>query len=552
MARLRFIVLLIAIGLVITKWDTLAAYYERWTRPAGDVAAGESEYEYFCPMHPSIIRDNPNEKCPICFMPLSKRKKGERHYEALPAGTVSRVQLTPYRIVLAGVRTWTVTYLPLVKDIRAVGYIEFNERGQRTVSARVGGRIDKLFANETGEIVQKGDVLASLYSPDLLVTVRNLVDAQRTKNSQYLQGAKTRLELLGIDDNQIEDLLHGSEASTHLRIRSPISGHITKKYVREGQYVQEGSPLYDIDDLSTVWVEAQFYEDDLVYLPLDHAHKANGNLINGPEVTATTPSFPNEPIHGKLSFIYPHVDQDSRTVMVRFELDNPGHKLRPGSTATVELKVAPPGVASIVSALKDTLQKDRLAKGQLLAVPEGSVIDTGRQKVVYREASPGVYDGVLVTLGPKMQGADGADYCPVLRGLKAGDRIVTSGSFLVDAETRLNPAAGSIYIGGSGGKMETGGAATVRPSTPLDPDASIQAALATLSREDRDLAQAQQFCPILRDSRLGAMGPPVKVVIEGQPVFLCCPGCRQEALAKPKETLARANQLKTANKPTNR
>jgi membrane fusion protein, copper/silver efflux system len=552
LARLRFIFILIAIGLAITKWDTLVAYYERWTRPAGEAAAAESDYEYFCPMHPSVIRDNPNEKCPICFMPLSKRKKGERHDEPLPAGTVSRVQLTPYRIVLAGVRTWTVSYLPLVKDITAVGYIEFNERGQRTVSARAGGRIDKLFVNETGEIVQMGDVLASLYSPDLLVTVRNLLDAQRIKNTEYLQGAKTRLELLGIDKDQIDDLLHSSEANTHLKIRSPISGHITKKYVREGQYVQEGSRLYDIDDLSTVWVEAQVYEDDLVYLPLEHAHKANGNLIDGPEVTATTRAFPNEPIHGKLSFIYPHVDQDSRTVMVRFELDNPGHKLRPGSTATVELKVAPPGVSSIVKALTGTEEKDRLAQGKLLAVPEGSVIDTGGQKVVYRESSPGVYDGVLVTLGPRMLGPENVDYYPVLRGLKEGDRVVTSGSFLVDAETRLNPAAGSIYIGGSGGdKMQASGAIRVRPSTPADPDASIQAALATLSPEEQEIAKAQRYCPILPANRLGAMGIPVKVLVLGQRVFLCCNGCRQEALAKPKETLARANQLKAANNPAN-
>ena len=569
LARLRFIFILIAIGLAITKWDTLVAYYEKWTRPAGAAAAGESEYEYYCPMHPSVIRDDAKEKCPICFMPLSKRKKGEGHEEALPAGTVSRVQLTPYRIVLAGVRTWTVTYLPLVKEISAVGYIEFNERGQRTVSARVGGRIDKLFVDETGENVQAGDVLASLYSPDLQVTVRNLLDAQRNKNAEYLQGAKTRLQLLGIDDKQIEDLLHSREATTHLTIRSPISGHVTKKYVREGEYVQEGMPLYDIADLSTVWVEAQVYEDDMGFLPLEQAHEANGQLLNGPDVTATTRAFPNEPFHGKLAFVYPHVDQDSRTVMVRFQLDNPGHKLRPGGTATIALNVAPSSVTSIVSALTDPKQKEHLAKGQLLAVPDGSVIDTGAQKIVYRETSPGVYDGISVTLGPRMMGPDNADYYPVLHGLNEGDRIVTSGSFLVDAETRLNPAAGSIYIGGSsGGKTEVSRAA-VQPSTPVDPQKSnhpmpdmaarseeekaemeIRTELAKLPPEDRALVESQRFCAVIKENRLGAMGPPVKVMLEGQPVFLCCDGCRQEALAKPKETLAQATQLKTAKRPT--
>src|SRR5438477_34739 len=114
-ARLRFVAILVVIGLVITQWDLLSAYYEKWTRPkGGEAAAGGGVFEWFCPMHPSVVRDNPKDKCPICFMPLSKRKKGEGGAgEALPAGVVSRVQVTPYRMVLAGVRTWRVDYVPL-------------------------------------------------------------------------------------------------------------------------------------------------------------------------------------------------------------------------------------------------------------------------------------------------------------------------------------------------------------------------------------------------------------------------------------------------------
>ena len=133
LARLRFIAILAVIGVVIVKWDTLTAYYEKWTRPTMPVVAVEADTEYFCPMHPSIVRDHP-DKCPICFMPLSKRKKGGPA-EPLPAGIVNRVQLSPYRIVLAGIQTWPVDYLPLTKEITAVGFVEFNERGQRTVSA---------------------------------------------------------------------------------------------------------------------------------------------------------------------------------------------------------------------------------------------------------------------------------------------------------------------------------------------------------------------------------------------------------------------------------
>src|SRR6185503_14688358 len=129
----------------ITQWDLMTAYYEKWVRPAGSAALGGGAFEWFCPMHPAIVRDNPKDKCPICFMPLSKRKKGDGTVEALAAGVVNRVQLSPYRVVLAGIQTWPVDYVPLTKEITAVGYIEFNERGQRTVSARVAGRIDKLF-----------------------------------------------------------------------------------------------------------------------------------------------------------------------------------------------------------------------------------------------------------------------------------------------------------------------------------------------------------------------------------------------------------------------
>src|SRR5262249_24747801 len=127
-ARLRFIALLVAIGFVIVQWDTLVSYYERWTRPAGQETAASADVEYYCPMHPSVVRNNLKDKCPICFMPLSKRKKGEVTTEPLPAGVVARVQLSPYRIVLGGIQTWRVEYVPLTKEISTVGYVEFNER----------------------------------------------------------------------------------------------------------------------------------------------------------------------------------------------------------------------------------------------------------------------------------------------------------------------------------------------------------------------------------------------------------------------------------------
>jgi len=545
LARLRFIAILLVIGLIITQWDTLTAYYDKWTRPTETASAAFSDIEYFCPMHPSIIRDNPKDKCPICFMPLSKRKKGSGEPEALPAGVVNRVQLTPYRIVLAGIQTYPVDYEPLTKEITAVGYVEFNERGQRTVSARVAGRIDKLVVNETGQMVNEGDELALLYSPDLLVTVQNLLDAKRANNRELLQGARTRLRLLGIDDEQIDDILSAGKATTEIKIRSPITGHVIQKYVKEGQYVEEGTPLYEVADISTVWIQAQIYEDDMAFLPIGTL-PGSDNVKKDLDVTATTRAFPNEVFKGKLTFIYPHVDQDTRTVTVRFEVDNPLHKLRPGSTANVTLKVLPASLPSLGKENVDPEQHKMLLDGRVLAIPESAVIDTGSQKIVYRESSPGVYEGVEVELGPRMTSNKGINMFPLLAGIKQGEHVVASGSFLVDAETRLNPAAGSIYFGGSGGAHATNTTVkSVRPSTPEDPDSKIKVALAKLSKEDRELAELQKFCPVLAASRLGGMGTPVKLNIEGKTVFLCCSGCTKKALSNPNATLETVERLKT-------
>src|SRR5262245_3508096 len=546
-ARLRFVAILIVIGIIITQWDLLTAWYEKWTRPAaGTAATGGGDYEWFCPMHPTVVRDNPKDKCPICFMPLSKRKKGEAgSSEPLPAGIVSRVQLTPYRVVLAGVNTWRVDYVPLSREIIAAGLVEFNERGQKTIAARMAGRIDRLLVSETGQIVEAGDVLAELYSPDLLVTVQNLLQAGKTGSRDLAEGARTRLELLGIDRAQIDEIVQSGKANTHLKIRSPISGHVIQKYVREGQNVEEGKPLYDVVDLSTVWIQAQVYEDDIGLLPVAQEHPHEAEAAKTP-VVATTRAFPNEEFRGTLKFVYPHVDQATRTLTVRFEIENPQHKLRPGGTATVRLFIPPQKIQSLAVEGMTAEARDELSKGRVLAVPQGAVIDTGDQKIVYREAAPNEFEGVLVTLGPKLLDPDGVAFFPVLSGLSPGDRIVTSGSFLVDAETRLNPAAGSIYFGGSGG-VKASAATAVRATTPDDPEAKIVAVLAKLPSSDLKLAQQQRTCPILKDSRLGSMGVPVKLTLAGETVFLCCAGCKGQATANPEQTAARVKELRTQN-----
>jgi Cu(I)/Ag(I) efflux system membrane fusion protein len=458
-ARLRFVVILAAVGALVAYWDTLNNYYERWTRadsPAEQSAA--TAVEYFCPMHPTIVRDNPREKCPVCHMDLAKRAKGSGAPVPLPAGTVGRVQLTPYRVVLAGVQTVPVEYKSLTKEITAFGTVEFNEVTQRHIAARQKGRILKLNVNFTGQLVEKGEELATLdvrYSPELTVTLEDLIKARKSGNRELEEMARKRLDLWDLGEEQVNEFVRTGKVTTQLTIRSPIRGHVVKKYQKEGNYVEEGVPLYDVADLDTVWLEAQVYEAD------------HGPLRVGLPASATTLSLPNEVFTGSLTFIYPHLDESTRTLTARFELPNPEHRLRPGMYATVKIEVPPPAMnlfAATAPSADANGPTAKLEQGLLLAVPDNAVIDTGNTKVVYRESAPNVFDGVVVELGPRMgeRGKPGA-YYPVLKGVKAGDRVVTNGSFLIDAETRLNPAAGSVYVGGTGGKT-----AAVRPSTPAE------------------------------------------------------------------------------------
>jgi Cu(I)/Ag(I) efflux system membrane fusion protein len=568
-ARLRFVAILVVIGLVIGNWKTINAYWELWTRPAhADEAAG-GQYEWYCPMHPQIVRDNDREKCPICHMPLARREKESGPPKALPAGIVSRVNLSPLQVRQAGVRTVAVTYLPVTKTITTVGSVEWDETKLWRISSTIAGRsrIDKLYVNVTDEWIHQGQPLAELYNADLAAEVQNLLNAPERDRSMI----RERLRRWKIDDDQIREWERDGRPVTEITIRSPITGHVIRRYPLGGGYVEEGDPLYDVADVSTVWIEAQLYESQLAFLK------------EGLPVSATVDALPGSVFSGTVAQVHPHLDARSRTLTVRFNIDNrppegAGHDthgdLRPGMYATVRLEVpasqvelfqrsatdtwrngvlldtfartlgnpgGPAMPAGLSTLLRTAVQEALLKRDLVLAVPENAVIDTGSLKIVYRETGePGEYEGVSVQLGPRA----GTIY-PVFGGLEAGDRVVTNGSFLVDAETRLNPGAGSIYYGGAGGgKTEKAAVTTTAAAASDDETATIQASLARLAPHDRELAEAQQFCPILKQNRLGSMGPPVLQRLNGQPVFLCCPLCITKARANAEKTLATVTAFK--------
>lgn len=470
--RLRFVLLMVVVGLIAAHWDTIAAHLERWTQPHHAAVEAESRYEYYCPMHPSVVRGEPGN-CPICGMPLVARVKGEAL--ALPEGVVGRVQFSPEQIQLAGIGTSEVDCQPFGGTIRTLGTLAVDERRIAHISSRVAGRIEKLYADLTGGSIAKGAPLAEIYSPDLVSTQQEYLLARQSLDrlqgsgtpqavaqaKELLAATRQRLLLWGITENQIDDI--GTEGAPQLRVQvyAPIGGVVTQKEVLEGQYVMEGSGLYTVADLSNVWLTAFVYEDDIDRIEV------------GQPVQVTTSALPGRSFAGKISFIWPTLDQATRTLQLRVDIPNPKLELRPGMYATAVIETRQdssplnaasaqdpaeryicPMDADVVSSQPGNcplcgmvLEKAAsLPPGHALAVPETAVIDTGTRKVVYLEREPGVFDAVEVELGPLAAG-----FYPVIKGLSQGQRVVTQGAFLVDAELRLNPGAAGSYFGASGG-----------------------------------------------------------------------------------------------------
>ncbi|HVT27011.1 MAG TPA: efflux RND transporter periplasmic adaptor subunit, partial [Lacipirellulaceae bacterium] len=496
--------LVVVTGAVFVYWDTVANYYAKWTRPVAETAGGDL-YEYYCPMHPQVVRDEPGT-CPICLMPLSKREKGRK--EPLPEGALSRVKLSADEVALGGIRLAEVEPRSLTKRIRTMGFVEVDERRLARIAARVPGRIEKVHVDFTGSAVVKDAPLVDIYSPELTVATTELLTAAQSSSNrsghggenELVAGARKKLNLLGMSNRQIDDILAAGKTAYTLTILAPQGGVVLKKSIVEGQYVQEGSPLYEIADLTRVWVQARVYEDQLPYVSIGQKVEATGAASLGR-------SFP-----GKVAFVDPVVDRQSRTVNVRFDLDNASGDLRPGMYVMVNIDVPlthiepfKSHIAKVKRGPKSTDDASLIAYQQVcpvtgnklgamgppakvvlgkqtvflccplcepklrgnpekylkkiatqetegvLAIPAESVIDTGTRKIVYKQTRPGVFEGIEVVLGPQSEGQ-----YPVISGLAAGDRIAAAGAFLIDADTRLNPAQAATYFGATGGPAHGG------------------------------------------------------------------------------------------------
>ncbi len=413
----------------------------------GTAGQAKAEQLYTCGMHPQVIQDHPGN-CPICGMKLTPVRKqgsapaatpsGQRKvkfykstmnpgetspapakdsmgmdmvpvYETEGGASDSQIiSIEPMTMQDMNIHTATVTRGPLRRLVRTVGVIDYNEAGLADVTTKFKGWVEKLYVDTTGQQVHRGEPLFEIYSPELYSAQREYVLALEGANSPggaaLKASARTKLKFFDISDEQIADLERTREPRKTLRVVAPQDGFVVEKLVVEGQMADAGMKLYRLADLGLVWAQAQIYEQDLDYLKL------------GQEATVTLSYLPDREFRGRVTYIYPSVDEKTRTARVRMEFHNPGYFLKPGMFATVQ----------VLSELAPSV----------LLVPDMAILRSGAKNTVFLALEGGRFEPRTVVLGPQAEN----DTYQILSGLTEGERIVTSGQFLLDSESQLRQA----------------------------------------------------------------------------------------------------------------
>ncbi len=336
----------------------------------------------------------------------------------------SVVTVSPARVQMLGVRTEPAALRTLMRPVRAVGTVQFSERQMTVVSTKFEGWIEKLYVNATGEPVRRGERLMQIYSPILVQTQQEYLDAAKmaasltgidaeseTAAARLVEGARQRLRSLDFPEAELRRLERERQASRTVGWPAPFSGIVLEKLVFEGMRFMPGEPMYKIAAISPVWVIAQVFEQDLAHVAV------------GQPATITVKAYPGRSFQGRVAFIYPTVGEETRTGTVRIEIPNPRGELKADMYASVEL-------ATHASAAK------------VVSVADSAVIDNGVHQVVLIERGHGRYEPRIVKVGVK---ADG--YTEVLDGVRVDERVVVSANFLIDAESNLKAALGSFTAG---------------------------------------------------------------------------------------------------------
>lgn len=328
--------------------------------------------------------------------------------------------VSPEKQQLMGVRIATVERRPMVRTVRTVGTITYDETRVTHVHSKIEGWIDKLYVNYTGKLVEKGQPLFTIYSPDLLATQQEYLLAVKARErfsassipevrsggESLVEASKRRLALWDISESQIRELEEKGEAQRTLTLYAPHSGFVIKKEANQGMRIMPDKELYTIADLSTVWVNVDIYESEIPF------------VRPGQRASVTLSYDPGAAFSGKVSYIYPYVDEKTRTVKARLDVPNLGFKLKPDMYVNAEIKID---------------------GGRHLAVPEEAVLDSGMRKIVFIDKGNGHFEPKEVKLGAKMDG-----FYQVAAGLEEGQKVAASSAFLLDSESRLAEAMGAM------------------------------------------------------------------------------------------------------------
>jgi Cu(I)/Ag(I) efflux system membrane fusion protein len=342
--------------------------------------------------------------------------EGEDDEAATPAGGAPQIAISTEKIQKLGVRTEAAQTRALGQTVRAAGRVEADERRLFTVTAKYEGYIERLLVNTTGQPVTKGQPLFEVYSPELVAAQReyaiatqgalNLKDApaQAQASMQQLADASlARLKNWDLSEDQLQRLRSSGQTLRTISFRAPVSGVVTEKKAQQGMRFMPGEMLYQVADLSSVWILADVFEQDLA------------QVKNGAMASVRVNAYPNREFKGRIAYVYPSLKAETRTVPVRIELANPGGLLKPGMFAQMEL--ASGGSAKV------------------LTVPDSAVIDTGKRSIVLVQVKPGRFEPRTLIAGRRSD-----SFVEVLQGVSEGEQVVVSANFLIDAESNLKAA----------------------------------------------------------------------------------------------------------------
>lgn len=358
----------------------------------------EGNIVYTCSMHPQIRQNEPGN-CPICGMELIPVDQAEEQQETV-------FTMTEAAVKLAEIQTSTVEQRIPELEVRLPGRVAADERRVSSITAQFPGRIEELYVDFTGTYVEKGEKLATIYSPELISAQRELLEAARNKqaNPGLYESTRRKLRLWGLPESEIQRIESSGDITDALPIVATRSGYVTQKNVDAKDYVDEGTVMYKVADFSMLWVLFDAYEIDI------------GAIEEGDSVDFTVRSYPGKTFEAEITYVDPFIDPESRTVRVRAEVENPDGQLKPDMLAR--------GTVS-----------GTLNEGEKLMVPQSAVMWTGKRSIVFVEQQSSEvpsFEPRLVTLGQRA-----GDYYIIEQGLEEGEEVVTNGNFKLDSAAQL-------------------------------------------------------------------------------------------------------------------